>query len=245
MATTDRERVLMNIAVDTAGTVHDTMQRLGDGWHLRFSFDHPAPQFIPEELADKIEMPLTAGDVVRCKTNPNHRWGISEFVEKFGYSDFLLREIGGSKLLKMGNESIDVLRFMRPSRLYTGAKHRIYQWATGKAFSERYNPDADHFKRCGGVEFDGDTLVLWCRAHIWAMERKGEGGSPLYAQPKRFTMTWDDSTKLKGIIDAMRAQGFAEPFEYTPEKPTEGQAGYAKFTRDDVMRAIQPPLTAP
>lgn len=83
----DFERVLMNIAVDTAGTVHDSMKRFINGWQLRFIFDKPAPQFIPIAMAKSISMPLTPGAVVRCVTNPNHRWGISIFVKKLNYSD--------------------------------------------------------------------------------------------------------------------------------------------------------------
>lgn len=235
----DRERVLMNIAVDTAGTVHDTMRRLDNGWTLRFIFDRPAPQFIPLELAEKIGLPLKPEDIVRCKTNPNHRWGIAELVEKRGYSDYLLREIGGNKLCNMGNESVEVLRFMAPSRLYTGTKFRIYQWASTKAFVKRYNPDADRWKRCGGVEFDGDTLTIWCRPHIFMMEQRGEDGVTLYAQPKKFTLQWSDRTKLADIVSAMREQGFAEDFQYAIDKPTEGQAGYASITRQDVLRVMQ------
>lgn len=236
--TTDRERVLMNIAVDTAGTVHDAMRRLDGGWTLRFIFDRPSAQFVPEELAERIGLPMKLGDIVRCETNPNHRWGIAELVERLEYSCFLLREIGGTGLLRMGNESVSVLRFMDPDRLYTGTKHRIHKWATGKAFSGRYNAAADYFKRCGGVEFDGDTLAIWCRAHISAMEQHPKDGPKLYAQPKKFVMQWNDKTRLKDIVAAMREQGFGDAFEYTPVKPTNGQAGYAKITRDDLQRVL-------
>lgn len=236
---TDRERVLMNIAVDTAGTVHDQMKRLVSGWTLRYRFESPAPQFVPEELAKAIEMPLGPGDIVRCKTNPNHLWGISEFVERQGHAAYLLREIGGERTCNMGNESVDVLRFMPESRLYTGTKNRLYHWARGKAFQERYNPAADRFKRCGGVEFDGDVLIIWLRAHIWVMEKKPKDGPVLHAQPKKFTLKWSDKTRLKDIVGAMRDQGFADEFKYGPEAPTQGQAGYAKFTKADVERALQ------
>jgi hypothetical protein len=235
----DRERVLMAIAVETAGTVHDEMHRLKGGWQLRFTFDRPAPQFIPMEMAESIGMPMQPGDIVRCKTNPNHRWGIAELVEKRGHSDFLLREIGGTGLCNMGNESLDVLRFMAPQHLYTGTKYRIYQWVTRKAFSERYNPDADYYKRFGGMEFDGDTLTVWCRSHIWAMEKKGEDGTTLHVQPKKFTMQWSDKTKLKDIVGAMREQGFASDFEYSPQEPTDGQVGYAKITKDELLKVLQ------
>lgn len=234
----DFERVLMNIAIDTAGTIHDSMHRLASGWQLRFTFDHPSPQFIPLEMAKAIDMPLKKGDIVRCRTNPNHHWGISVFIGQLGYSEWLLQEIGGDRQLKMMNESLDVLRFMQPSRLYTGHQYQVYLWASGKAFSERYNEQADYFKRCGGVAFDEGTLTIWCRPHIWAMEKKGEDGTPLYAQPKKFMMQWGKDTKLKDIITAMQEQGFGSEFKFSTEKPTEGQAGYARFTKSDLDKAV-------
>lgn len=236
MSESDRDRVLMNIAVDTAGTIYDSFERVAGGWNLRFTFDRPSAQFIPEKLALALKMPLQPGDIVRCKTNPNHRWGISEFVERLGYAEFLLREIGGNKLLKMGNESIDVLRFMSPSRLYTGTKYHIYKWVTEKAFSERYNPNADYFKRCGGVEFNDNTLVIWSRPHIWVMERVVDGQTQ-YAQPRRFTLEWSNKTRLKDIVGAMKEQGFAEDFEFSPERPLEGMAGFATVTKNFLTSA--------
>lgn len=237
----DFERVLMNIAVDTAGTVHDSIHRLASGWQLRFTVnDNPAPQFIPLELAKGINMPLTKGDIVRCRTNPNHHWGISVFVEQLGYSDWLLQEIGGTAQVKMENESLDVLRFMSLSRLYTGHQYQVYLWAARKAFSEKYNKEADYFKRCGGVEFKGDTLTIWSRAHSFSMDKKTDDGMILYAQPKKFTLKWGKDTKFKDIIAAMHEQGFGTDFEYLPEKPAEGQAGYACFTKKDVEKILCP-----
>jgi hypothetical protein len=229
----------MNIAIDVAGTVHDTMERLACGWNLRFTFDSPSAQFIPPELAERIEMPMRAGDIIRCVTNPNHLWGISELIEVHGNGNFLLREIGGNRLCNMGNESVHVLRFMHPSRLYTGSKYKIYQWIITKAFSERYNPDGDYLKRCGGVQFDGDMLTIWSRPHIWSMEKVNESKETLYAHPKKFTMQWSDKTKLRDIINSMKDQGFADDFEFFPEKPTEGQTGFVTFTRDRLMASLQ------
>lgn len=231
---TDFERVLMNIAIDTTGTVHDTMRRIKNGWTMRFIFDHPAPQFIPIEMAKDINMPLKKGDIVRCKTNPNHHWGISVFVEQLEYSRFLLQKIGGEALCNMNNESLDILRFMNPARLYTGHQYQVYLWASKKAFQERYNKDADYFKRCGGVEFDGDKLIIWCRPHICTLEKRQADKSVLYAQPKKFILNWDKNTRLKDIITAMKEQGFATDFIYAPEKPTEGQGGYTSLTRSDI-----------
>lgn len=233
----DFERVLMNIAIDTAGSIHDKMKQIKNGWTLRFRFDNPAPQFIPTIMAENIGMPLKKGDIVKCVTNPNHHWGISVFIEQRGYSDWLLQEIGGDKLLNMNNESLEVLRFMNPSHLYTGKKYQVYKWGY-KAFLERYNKNTDYFKRCGGIEFNEDNLTIWSRPHIWVMERSKDGIT-LYAQPKKFTMKWKDKTRLKDIVNSMNEQGFGEEFEYTPEKPTEGQTGYTSFTKSDVEKILK------
>lgn len=234
----DFERVLMNIAVDTSGSFCDKMMKLANGWTLRYSFGEPAPQFVPLELAKVINMPLKKGDIVRCKTNPNHHWGISVYIEGKQYHDFLLQEIGGKALLRMSNEDFEVLRFMVPERLYTGHQYQVYIWASRKAFSERYNKNADYYKRCGRVEFEEDNLIIWCRAHICTMEGKGENGETTYAQPKKFTMKWNKKTRLKDIISVMDEQGFNSEFEYTTEKPIEGQAGCVTITRDDLVRVF-------
>lgn len=234
----DRERVLMAIAVETAGTIHDEMKRLAGGWQLRFIFDRPAPQFIPTEMADWIKMPLIPGDIVRCKTNPHHAWGISELVEKKGYADFLLKQIGSAKTCNMGNEMIDVLRFMPPQLLYTGKKRQLWVWASRHAFSERFNPKAAYLKRCGGVDFVGNDMIIWCRPHIWARDKSAENGPKLYAQPKKFTLQWSEATRLKDIVEAMNTQGFGDDFEYLETESSEGQHGYAKFTREDLERII-------
>jgi len=102
------------------------------------------------------------------------------------------------------------------------------------AFSSRYNEDANYFKRCGGVEFDDDTLTIWCRPHIFVMEKNDKNDNTEYAQPKKFIMQWSRKTRLKDIIAAMAEQGFGTDFEYGPEKPTEGQGGYAKFTKESI-----------
>ena len=235
---TDKERVLLNIAVDTSGSIWDKTERLQRGWALRFTVSgRPAPQFIPIELAEIINLPLKSGDIIRCCTNPNHDWGISEFVEQKGYADFLLREIGGKRLCNMGNESIEVLRFMRPERLYTGLKYKLWKWAY-KAFQERYNPNYSYFKRCGGVEFENDYLILWSRAHIWAMQKHPKMCPVLFAQPKKFIIPYTNKTRLKDIVNSMEEQGFADDYVYLPYKPTEGQGGYATFTKEDVLKVI-------
>lgn len=235
---TDRERVMMNIAVDTSGTVHDTFKRIEGGWTLRYRFDRPAPQFIPTVMADTIGLPLKNGDIVRCQTNPNHAWGISELMEQTGCGNYLLREIGGDALLNMGNEMVEVLRFMDGARLYTGVKNRVYRWASNSAFSTRYNPDADYWKRCGGVEFDGNKLKIWMRPHIFVAEKRQKDGPVTYAQPKMFELEWSKKTRLKDIVNAMREQGFAEDFEYGPDEPTNGNAGVVKITRDSLVKTL-------
>lgn len=227
----DFERVLMNIAIDTAGTVFDSMQQIHSGWQLRYRFENPAPQFIPLEMAKAIAMPLKKGDIVRCWTNSNHHWGISVFVEQLNESNWLLQEIGGKEQLKMYNEDLDVLRFMSPARLYIGHQLQVYLWASQKAFSKRYNKEASYYKKCGGVKFDGDMITIWSRPHSWLMKKEENHGTVLYAQSKKFIIKWGNSTRLKDIIDAMREQGFGLEFEYKTEKPIDGQDGYVIFTK--------------
>jgi hypothetical protein len=233
----DKERILMNIAVDTAGTVHDKMMPLKVGWTIRYRSGRPAPQFIPWELAEKLKMPMVPGDIIRCCTNPNHKWGIAELVNRIGYSTFMLREIGGTKLLRMGNEDVDVLRFMNPHRLYTGLKNKMYRWAH-MVFNKRWNALADHCKRFGGVELNDKTMIIWCRAHIWLAEKQQKDGAITYAQPKKFSVPYNKKTRLKDIVAEIKNQGFGEDFIYTATKPTEGQTGCITITKEDINKML-------
>lgn len=234
----DFERVMRNIAIDTSRNFSDSMVRLGSGWNLWVRFGEPAPQFMPRDMASSIGMPLKDGDIVRCFTNPEHHWGISVLAQQLGNSEWLLQEIGGESRLKMSNEDLYVLRFMIPERLYTGHQYKIYRWVKQKAFSERYNKKADeYFKRCGGVEFDGDDLIIWCRPHVLGLDRKVDGVT-LYAQPKKFVMKWNERTRLKDIVSTMCEQGFGDDFEYAEEEPKIGMGGMAKLTKDDIDRIV-------
>jgi len=235
----DKERVLMNIAVDTSGSVHDQMRRLVIGWSLRYKFDRPAPQFVPMELAQNISMPLKPGDIIRCTTNSNHPWGIGEYVEHGKeYSCYVLREIGSDRLLNMRNESIEVLRFMDPHRLYTGKKYQLYCWVH-KAFSARYNKDYDYYKKVGDISFNGGQLEFWSRAHVWIYEKREEklyAQQKLYAQPRRFQMNWDQKTRLKDIVQTMSDQGFEKDFEYGPVEPE--NSGVVTFTKKSLEKVL-------
>lgn len=240
----DRERILMNIAIATSGSCHDAMTPLQNGWRIRTSFGQPAPQFLPLDLCNILEIPLEEGDIVRCETNRNHPWSISQFVRinsenggGFGSKEYLCREIGGDKICRISNERLSVLRFISKPLLYSGKEKQIYDWGQ-KAFMKRYNPDADRYKRCGGVNVKPDEVIIHSRAHIFAQERT-EGEKTLYAQPRKFVVPWDKKTRLKDIVAAMREQGFAKDYEYGEEEPTEGMGGCCKMTKASVTKALE------
>lgn len=235
----DFERILMNITVQTSGSPFDMMVRLDSGWDLRERFGRFVPQFMPIQMAAVINMPLQSGDIVRCQTNPHHHWGVSIFVRSFGPSNFILRELGGSAELNMYNEDFYVLRFMPEYLLYSGHQHKIYTWIMTKAFSKTYNDQAELMKKPGGVEFDGDKVTFWSRSHIFAMEKRADDGSTLYAQPKQFEMLWSKKTRLKDIIATMQEQGFSEPFKFTHAKSPAGYGGCLSFTRENFEGMIK------
>lgn len=230
-----KERILMAIAVATSGSPHDNMEKIAlSGWCVRTRFNRLVPQFCPTVMCDEMRVTLEAGDIVRCATNPRHPWGISEFVESTDGSTHVLRELGGGQYLNMSNESLDVLCFMPPSELYWGHKYTVYQWASTKAFSERYNPAGDYFKRCGGVEIDGTTLRIWSRPHIWIQDSDSSG----YSQPKKFEIEWSESTRLRDIVQGMIDQGFGEDYEKGPDEPGEGMGGCMTFTKESLTKAL-------
>ena len=186
-------------------------------------------------------MPLKQGDIVRCKTNRSHKWAISEFIGmadgRFTCPVYLVREIGGKDECQIANESLDVLRFMPESQLYTGKKKQLYDWAY-KAFLPQHNKDADKYRvRCGGVFVKENTVEIWARPHIFGLERRIEDKAE-YAQPVKYIIPWNSKTRLKDIISEMWTQGFPPEWEWSQTQPTEGMGGCATFTRDDVARML-------
>lgn len=234
--TTDAEKaaILLRITAELAQPFCRE-ERMHGGWTMLFQHGQPATQFIPSELAERIGAPLKAGDVVRCATNPRHRWGVAEYVEPLD-DGAVLRELGGGPLLAMRNESFYVLRFYPPEILFYGHKRRVYDWARGKAF--RRAADDPWATKCGGVEMSDDTLSVWVRPHMWFSERRQKDGPTLYAQPRRIDMPWTNRTRLKDIVRALLDGGINEEFEFSPEEPTKGMRGCAKFTRADVEQAM-------
>ena len=109
----------------------------------------------------------------------------------------------------------------------------------GDCFLKRYNPDADYFKRCGGVDIMPEKMTVWLRAHIWQQEKRQKDGSILYAQPRKFIIPWSKKTRLKDIVGYMREQGFAEDYEWAEVEPTEGMGGCTKITRDTLVKSLE------
>ena len=234
----EKERVLKNILLQTTRCIWDRSIQVINSWTLMSRHNNIPPQFIPREMAKVINMPLKPGDIVKCSTNPNHDWGISEYREPGPeYSSWILKEIGSDRLLRMFNEDLEVLRFMPEHLLYTGLKYKLWNWAQ-KAFWQRYNPEYEYTKRFGGAEFVDDKLIIWSRSHIWRTSISPKMCPVLLAQPKKFVIEYDKKIRLKDIVFQMIDQGFAEDYEYLPNLPEEGQFGYVSFTAKDIQNIL-------
>ena len=227
----------MNIAVQIASSPWDKMERMPQGWYLRTRFKKLVPQFVPIEMATDLKLPVKIGDIVKCCTNPNHEWGISELVERNGYDHWKLRLIGGDNVLRMYNESFEVLRFIQQHFILTGLRWKIYRWCQ-KAFLLRYNDAADDYMtRFGGAIVDEQEATVWERPHIVAHEKQINGETK-YVIPRKHVIAFNSKTKLRDIVMEMQAGGFGSDFEYGDEPPTEGMAGCATFKRDDLVRDL-------
>lgn len=236
----DKTRVLRNILVHTTRSPYGDTVTTKEGVTIHVMFGQPAPQFMSRSSAELIGMPLVPGDIVKCSTNPNHDWGIAEYVEDLpAYSSSLLREIGSTRLVRMINETLEVLRFMPPHWLLTGLKYKMYRFAM-LAFYPRYNPymNGDHrFRYCGGVEVGDESINIWVRPHLFEMEMRRDEVT-IYAQPRRIVVPYSRKTRLKDIVEALEVGGFSWPFEYTLDKPMKGTGGIAIFTREQLVRDL-------
>lgn len=235
---TDKDRLLMNIAIASSGTCHDKMMVLESGWKIRTRWGNPVPQFLPLELCDMIGMPLSTGDIIRCETNQNHSFSISKYIKSLGSHEYLCEMIGGKSLCRISNEMINVLRFMPKEKLYVGKEKQLYDWSY-KAFSPQYNKKSDYYShRCGGVDITGNTITIWSRAHVFIQEKKDKNGEILHAQPKKFVMEWNSKTRLKDIVNYINKNGFGKDYEYKKEEQKEGNGGMCKFTREDILKVF-------
>jgi len=240
---TDKERVLMNIAIETGSCVGECIRSTPEGWRIRVAHGRPAAQFMSTGCAEAIGLPLKEGDIVRCFTNPNHDWGISEYVGiessdggAFGSVVWLLREIGGERILRMSNESLYVLRFMPQHLLLTGFRMKLWNWSQD-AFTRRCNAKADRYTwRWGGCEFDGDCMTVWVRHHVFGITKMVDGVE-MHAVPKKVTIPCSRKTRRKDIVAAVN-EATKTDCEWSEKEPTVGMVGCARITRRDLLDAL-------
>jgi len=250
---TDKARVLKNIAIETAASPWDGRQEItiiSEKWgpqrhRLIERFGDLKPQWVYRDVAAGIGLPLKQGDVVRCQSNSSHKWGISVYQrtdqQLGGDPIFHVTELGGKDRCRISNEELLVLRFMSPALLYTGHQRRVYRFC-GLAFLERWNDQADYFKRCGGIHFDGDQVTIWIRTWM-NLSKKSEDNIELFPQPRKVTMTWGPKTRLKDIIAVLNTE-LTQETEYLPTKPTRGTAGVTSITKADVLNILNPMMAS-
>ncbi|WP_159522803.1 hypothetical protein [Sunxiuqinia indica] len=106
----DKERILTTIAAMTAYST--TEHRVFDENTIRWEHIHEDTE-------------LKKGDIVCGMTNPNHEFGVSFFIERTGYSDFLVQEIGSNKTCNYTNEMFLVLRNFPDMYKLCGNEHKI------------------------------------------------------------------------------------------------------------------------
>jgi len=146
------------------------------------------------------------GTIVKCMTNPNHDWGISRFVSAPSSDSlaepYVLREIGSDRLLNMYNEMLHILIGMPEHLLLEGWDRKMYLWAC-KAFTERWNPDADYFNtRMRKARIVGGCLNVRWSPHIISQPN----GKRMF---REICIPVSKKTRLKDIVAALRDDDFA------------------------------------
>ena len=235
---TARERILLNIAIETSGSWSNRMMEVGNGFSIRTSYWQPAPQFLPELICDIIDMPLVEGDIIKCETNRSHEFAISVLIgikyEPNIGTYYLCRKIGGKEVCKIFNEQISVLRFMPKNLLYEDKEYDIYNKVL-KAFAFSYNKNANIFKKFGGIKIEGDKLTVWSRAHAFIYEKNIED-KKLYAKPKKFTFKWNSKTTIKSIVEHMSKNGFEDKFEYDEQEPAMEMTDFSVISKEELIK---------
>lgn len=234
---TDLERILMTIIDRMTSTMLLDRPHNGTGPYVDFSGNVGA-QFVSSRLVAP-----KAGSIVLCRTGRVGPWKIARFVEECAdsrdrYGHYLLREIGTSNLCNMENEELWTLVGIDETALFEGAQQSAWE-ASKAAFSEEHNDKAAYLVRWGGTEFDGDTMRVWVRPHIWAQDKREEGKPTLYAQPWSIEMKWSSETTASDVVKALLDAGFPREWEWSEKRPEQGMAGCMTVTRDGLIGMLK------
>lgn len=234
---TDRERILTEIITRLTSTMMFAKMKPSPKGGMWIDYDGDASaQFVGTYVVKP-----SPGDIVQCNTQFSPEWKYAVFLEDNNGANgghWLLREIGGMKTVRMFNESLSVLVGVPPHIFYEGHQRQLYEWATSAAFSERYNPKAEHLVRSGGAEFVGDILRVWVRPHIFIPDEKTVDGKTVYVKPWFVELKWSEKTRLKDIVDAMIAAGFPREWEYGESKSDRVPQ---PITRETILAVLEKP----
>lgn len=227
---TDRERILLNIASHLAAEVSylQSLPRVKEWIDSPHSLSRVK---VSERWLEKVE--YKKGDLVGCSTSigrQQNKWLIS-FVEgphgKGDSSGLALRAVGTNDLCDYGNESFMRITGIPERFLWEGDKHQ---------FSLKLQKALRNFDSWGhrfrGLEFPEPGV-----AHVFIGEVFGGIGRD--TKPYRIDIKFDKKTTIKSIMKQMEAQGFGtREFELMDASYDGPMQGLAKFTRDDVVGAL-------
>lgn len=102
----------------------------------------------PHDLGHTWTNDPKPGDIVKCQTQRHtSRWMFAWLVEVHGYSEWLLREIGGERTCRMSNENLTALPGYLPLEGHQFLALEVCRYAAWKFTDQEYTP------RWGGIEF--------------------------------------------------------------------------------------------
>lgn len=138
-----------------------------------------------------------AGDLVLARTGTVSEWKVAFYVEPLPGScgGAVVREIGTGRLCNYENEQFVPIVGLSDIDLLEGDKYLTYQKVLAA-----FRAGDEYLYRFGGIEFDGDEVVIWIR------EAHGGFGKP--SEPFSVRMKWNKRTSIKEILAAMRAGGY-------------------------------------
>ena len=212
LAMSDRERLLLTILS-----------------HLGPYTEGPFTQSRIEPIgAHWISEDPQPGDLVQCLTqyrstwswawledhgdyiNDKHCWAQGDVSKTQGRyaACFLLREIGGNRVIHMGNERLNVLRGIPKSEMLEGHQFKFYV-KVQKAF---WKLDAYSECKIAGIDFttrDAKRATIGVRPHIFSAPRPGNppDGQRWVQRPITFEMDFNPRTTIRQITERIRSTG--------------------------------------
>ena len=198
----DKERILMTIL----NRLYSTQFLCLRGYEEKMFLDTDKSEYVHFGAYD--DRPIQKGDLVMAVTGNVSDWKIAWVHQVVSSDTCVLREIGSNRLCTWGNERFCRIAGIHESLLLEGDVY-LFEQKVIRAFDK----GDEYWYRFGGIDFLENGI-----ARIWI--REAFGGIKNRSKPFSFELKWNKRTSVKGILEALRVNGYGtSKFEVMEDVP--------------------------